>query len=178
MRILKRVLFVLLGLVVVALIAAYFMPKSFQVTREVVINKPESEVFAYVKLLKNQDNWSVWNLMDSTMIKTQTGTDGTVGFIAGWDSKNENLGAGEQEIVEIEEGVRIDYALRFKRPFEDTSATWMSTDSIAPTQTKVVWGMKGEMAFPTNLMGLFMNMEEMIGKDYETSLATLKSVLE
>ena len=68
------------------MIAAIFVKREYSVEREVVINKPKQEVFEYVKLLKNQDNYSKWAMMDPKMKKEYTGTDGTVGFISAWDS--------------------------------------------------------------------------------------------
>lgn len=69
-----------------------------------------------MKLLKNQDNFRVWFSKDPAIKKTFSGTDGTVGAVAGWDSKNQNVGVGEQEIKKIVKGERIDSELRFKVP--------------------------------------------------------------
>lgn len=178
MRILKKVLFVLLVLIAIPLVAALFLKKDYGVEREVTIAKPKGEVFNYVKYLKNQDEFSKWASMDPDMKKTYTGTDGTVGFVSAWESENEDVGVGEQEIKKIVEGERIDYELRFKEPFESTSQAYLSTEAVGPNQTLVKWGFTGKMNYPMNLMLLFMDFEAMIGKDFETGLATLKGILE
>ncbi|MGV8815920.1 MAG: SRPBCC family protein [Gelidibacter sp.] len=160
MRILKKVFIILAVLIAIPLIIALFVKKDYVVEREIVINKPKSEVFDYIKLLKNQDHFSKWATMDPQMSKTYKGTDGTVGFISAWNSDNDDVGVGEQEIKNIEEGERIDYEIRFLKPFEATSPAFMSTQAINEQQTKVTWGFSGHMAYPFNLMMLFMDFEK------------------
>jgi hypothetical protein len=116
--------------------------------------------------------------MDPNMKKTYTGTDGTVGFISAWESDNKDVGKGEQEIIKITEGERIDFELRFLEPFQATEPAFMTTVSIAQDETKVVWGFQGHMDYPMNLMFLFMDFETMIGNDLETGLENLKTILE
>jgi uncharacterized protein YndB with AHSA1/START domain len=86
---------------------ALFMKTEYTVSRSVIIQKPLESVFSYLKLLKNQDNFSVWAKMDPTMTKTFKGNDGQVGFVSAWDSPMKNVGSGEQEILEIEENVKL-----------------------------------------------------------------------
>lgn len=178
MKIIKKIAIVILVLIAIPLVVALFTKKDYAVEREVTINKPVTEVFNYVKYLKNQDNFSKWRLMDPNMKKTFTGTDATPGFVAAWDSEKEDLGAGEQEIIKIEDGKRIDYELRFLRPFESTENTYMSTESKGANQTLVKWGFDGRMEYPMNLMLLFMDFEGMIGNDLQTGLDNLQKLLE
>lgn len=178
MKVLKKILIALLIIIAIPLIVALFVKKDYSVMREIVINKPQAEVFNYVKYLKNQNNYSKWANMDPNMIKTYTGTDGTVGFISAWDSKNDEVGKGEQEIKKITEGSRIDYELRFIKPFESTEQAYMITEAASPTQTKVKWGFEGHMAYPMNIMMLFMDFDKMIGSDLNTGLDKLKTVME
>ena len=174
MKILKRILLFLLSLVIIALIVALFVKKDYAVERSVTINKPKTEVFDYIKYLKNQDNYSKWAKMDANMKKTYTGTDATPGFISAWDSDKKDVGKGEQEIKKIADGARVDYELRFKKPWESTAQSYLSTDSVSPTQTKVSWGITGHMPYPMNIMQLFMNMDKMLGSDLEIGLGNLK----
>ena len=168
----------LVALVLIVLVAAIFMKKEYAIEREISINKPKAEVFDYVRFLKNQDNFSVWNMRDPNMIKEYKGTDGTVGSVAGWDSKMDEVGKGEQEIKKIEEGSRIDMELRFIRPFEATDNAYLMTTDAGNGQTTVKWGFNGAMPYPMNVMLPFMNMEEMLGGDLEKGLQNLKNVLE
>jgi hypothetical protein len=87
-------------------------------------------------------------------------------------------GKGEQEIKSIKEGVRMDVEIRFIRPFEGIASTPFVTESMSDSQTKVTWGMVSSMKYPMNIMLLFLNMENMLGKDLEISLGNLKRILE
>ena len=178
MKILKKILLVLVGIIALFLIVALFVKKDYAVEREIIINKPKQVVFDYVKILKNQDTYSVWNMKDLAAKKTYTGTDGTVGFIAAWESDNKEVGTGEQEIKKLTEGERMDLELRFKKPFVATDYGYMITEAIDSTQTKVKWGFNGKMPYPMNMMLLVMNMEKMIGNDMASGLTNLKTNLE
>lgn len=178
MKILKKILIVIAIIIAIPLIIALFVEKDYAVEREITINKSKQEVFDYVKFLKNQDNFSKWATMDPNMKKTYRGTDGTVGFVSAWESDDENVGVGEQEIKKIIEGERIDFELRFIKPFEATEPAFMSTETVSENQTKVKWGFSGHMNYPMNIMMLFMDFEKMIGDDLQTGLSNLKTVLE
>jgi hypothetical protein len=179
---LKKIL-IALGLLIVlgiGAIAALVMlsPTGFAVEREVTINKPKAEVFAYAKMLKNQNDWGPWFKKDPAMKQEFVGTDGNVGFISKWDSAKDDVGAGEQEIKKIVEGERIDTELRFLKPFESKADAYLTTESIDPNQTKVKWGFTGDMPRPLNLMLLVMDMDKEVGKDFNEGLNSLKTILE
>jgi len=178
MKILKWILVVLGVLIAIPLIVALFIPKEYAVSREITIDLPKAETFAYVKSLKNQSNWATWNQMDPNQKNEYIGEDGTVGYIHRWEGNPKNVGTGEQEITKIEDGERIDFELRFTIPFESKSPAWITTESIGENQTKVIWGMSGKMPYPMNFMQVFKSMDEMIGEEYEKSLANLKGILE
>lgn len=177
MNILKNVLLVVAIIVAIPLIAALFVNGEYAVERQIIIDKPNQEVFEYVKFLRNQDNFSKWGTLDPDMKKEYRGVDGTVGFVSAWEG-NEDVGKGEQEIVNIIKGERIDFELRFIEPFESTSPAYMTTESVTDNQTRVRWGFSGKMPWPMNLMLLFMDMEDMIGDDLSDGLSSLKAVLE
>jgi hypothetical protein len=176
MKILKKILIVLGVLLAIPLIGGLFMSKTYKIDKEISINQPKQVVFDYVKYLKNQNNYSTWNMMDPKMKQSFTGTDGTVGFVSAWES--DMLGNGEQEIKKITEGERIDSELRFKGFFGSTSPAYMSTEAVSDSVTKVKWVMEGNMSYPMNFMQVFMSMEDMIGTEYEKSLQNLKGILE
>ena len=168
----------LIAIIILLLIVGVFSKKDYSVGRDVIINKPKAVVFDYIKLLKNQNKFSVWASMDPNMKSTYTGTDGTQGFISAWDSENKNVGKGEQEILKIVDGERIDYEIRFIRPFKSTSWAFITTSSISEIQTRVYWEFNAKMKYPMNLMLLFMNMEKLIGNDLSKGLENLKGILE
>jgi hypothetical protein len=175
MKILKRIVLILIIIVAIPLVIALFVKKEYTVEREIIINKPQREVFDYVRFLKNQDNYNKWTRMDPNMKKDFRGIDGTVGFVYAWDG-NSDAGQGEQEIKDIRDGVSVDVELRFKRPFESTASAPFVTSALSPGQTSLKWGMKGKNPYPLNFMNLFM--DKILGKDLESSLDTLKLILE
>lgn len=167
------------AVVVVALaIATLVSPTEFRVEREIEIDKPKSEVFDYVRVLKNQNDWGPWVKKDPDIKLSYEGNDGEVGFISKWESKSDEVGSGEQEIKKIAEGERIDYELRFKEPFEGKNDAYLATEEVSPDKTKVRWGFTGDMGRPLNLMLVFTDFEAMVGKDFEEGLASLKKIVE
>ncbi len=166
------------ALVALILIIPLFIKKEYAVVKEILINKPTFWVFNYIKMMRNQDNFSVWASIDPDMKKEMKGLDGTVGCISSWESTHKNVGCGEQEILKITENERIDYELRFLKPFKSISQAYFITESVTDHKTTVKWGFDGKMNYPMNLMLLFMNMEKMIGKDFENGLSKLKTLLE
>ena len=135
-------------------------------------------MFNYIKYLKNQDNYSKWATMNPAMKKTYTGVDGTPGFISGWDSNKSGVGKGEQEILSITDNSKLESEIRFIKPFAGIAQSYIITEPAGNNATIVKWGFASKMTYPINIMLLFMNMENMIGKDLETGLANLKGNLE
>lgn len=176
MKALKRILLGIVALIALVLIVALFVKKDYAVERSITINKPNQEVFDYVKMLKNQKSWSTWSQSDPNMKEWYKGTDGTVGAVYGWESKM--MGNGEQVITKIAEGERVDIDLIFKGMMGATSPAYIATKVLSDSTTQVTWAMSGKMNYPMNFMGLFMSMDDMIGTEYEKSLEQLKEVLE
>ncbi len=173
----KKVLYIIIGLIAIVCILGLVAPNDFAVERKVVINKPKDQVFEFVKYLKNQDLYSSWARKDPAMKKMFRGTDGEAGAVSGWEG-NKKVGMGEQEIKQITPGERIDFELRFKKPLEATNKAYMITETAGPNQTLVKWGFSGRMPFPMNAMMLFVNMDKQAGEDFEIGLANLKELME
>ncbi|MBX9769134.1 MAG: SRPBCC family protein [Bdellovibrionales bacterium] len=165
--------------VIVAVIAVlgFVAPKDFSVESEIVINKPKDFVFQQLKMMKSHDLWSPWAKRDPQMKTTHQGEDGTVGFVSAWDG-NDQVGAGEQEIKSIVEGERIDTELRFQRPMVDSSNAFFITEVVSDSQTKVRWGLKDTLTFPSNILYLVMDMRGRLTKDFDEGLAQMKGLYE
>ncbi len=171
------ILIFILALVVILLIAASLIDKEMDIEHSVTINKPLSEVFNYVKFVKNHEQFSVWMMMDPDMKRGSRGTDGQVGFVYSWDSaKQKNVGAGEQEIKKMEEGKSIEYELRFIRPMQDIAKATFIFKSVSATETEVQWGFYSKMKFPMVIMKPVM--KKVLGNALSTGLTNLKTVLE
>lgn len=178
----KKIILALVALIVlliaVVAVVSFVTPTDFRVEREATINKPKSEVFAYIKMLKNQNEWGPWFKKDPSMKQDYRGTDGTVGFVSSWNSTKDDVGEGEQEIKKIVEGERVETELRFKKPFESRADAYMITEAAGDNQTKMKWGFTGSMPRPLNLMLVVMDMDKEVGKDFGDGLASLKTILE
>ena len=169
-------LYILGGLLVLVLILALIAPKTYDVSRSIVIETPKAEVFKVLRSLRQQDDWSPWAKRDPHMKKEFKGVDGEVGSVSYWNG-NKEVGEGEQEITKIIDGERIEGELRFLKPWKSESNCYFTTED-AGSGTKVTWGFSGKNKFPFSIMMLFMSMDKMVGKDFEEGLATLKAKME
>lgn len=152
------------------------MAKEMYIEKTIVINTDVHKVFEFLKQTKNQDKFSVWNMKDPAMKKDYRGTDGTPGFIYSWDSKDKNVGVGEQEIKSIREDNRIDYELRFKRPMQNIAQSSFITDKVQSNETSVTWTFASPTKFP---MSLFTPIfKKMLSKQINQGLQNLKELLE
>ena len=178
MEILKILTTGFFAIILLILVIPIFTKKILHFDRSIIINRPLNEVFDYVIILKNQDYFSVWASKDSEMKKEYFGEDGTIGFISAWDSQMKDVGKGEQEIVKIIDGKRIDYELRFLKPFKTTNQAAFLFKSISESQTEVTWEFQGKMKYPLNLFLLLRDIEGLMGKDLQDGLNKLKILLE
>jgi hypothetical protein len=176
-QLLKLVFFIILLFIAFIFLASMIVSNEYSVERSILIDRPKQEVFDYIRYLGNQEEYSVWYSLDPDIRQDYRGTDGTVGFVTSWEG-NDEVGKGEQEIVGITEGERVDTRLRFIEPFEGIADAYMVTDSVDENQTRVTWGFESSMPRPMNLILLFLNMENLIGEDYQTGLEKLKVLLE
>jgi hypothetical protein len=175
MNILITILLLLAGGIALLLIMALFMKKEHYVKREIIISAPLQKVFGYLKLLKNQDKFNKWAMADSDRKWEYKGTDGTVGFIISWNG-NKNAGEGEKEIINIIDGKRIETQIRFVRPMATVANVIMETEAISDNQTKVSLINSGTLKYPMNIF--IPIAEKKFPKDMDSSLSTLKSILE
>jgi uncharacterized protein YndB with AHSA1/START domain len=176
MNIIITILLVLAGIIALLLIVALFMKKEHYVNREIIINAPRQKVFDFLKLLKNQDQFNKWATAGKENRKEEfKGTDGTVGFIYSW-SGDKSAGEGEKEILNIVEGKRIETEIRFVKPMRMSASVIMETASLSDNQTKVNLINAGILKYPLNIM--IPIAEKNFAKDLDTSLSTLKSILE
>jgi hypothetical protein len=175
MNIIITILLIVAGIIALLLIVALFMRKEHYVRREIIINAPLQKVFDYLRLLKNQDNFNKHAMAGPDRKREFKGTDGTVGYIYSW-SGNKNAGVGEKEIMNIVEGKRIESEIRFVKPMAAIARMIMETESLSDNQTKVSWSNAGTLKYPLNIM--VPMMEKMLPKDMDSSLTTLKNILE
>lgn len=169
-----------LTVVVVSLGALFFtiplfLPTSYTVEVSTAMNAPQKAVYSYMRNLENFDQWSPWAELDPEMTIETSGEAGEIGSSYSWQG-NEDVGKGKMTISNLSDN-RIDITLQFIEPWESESKTWYVVEEVGNTSI-VNWNMIGEMSYPWNIMSLFMNMEEMIGKDFYKGLNKLKTIVE
>ena len=175
MHTLFTILLILVGFIGLLLLIALFMKREHYVKRAIIIDAPRQKVFDYVKLLKNQDTFNKHVMAAPDRDSQFKGTDGTVGFIYAW-SGNKDAGVGEKEIINIVDGKSIAMEIRFVKPMKVSATIIMEIESLSDTQTKVSWSNGGTINYPLNL--LIPMMQKSVAKDMDSSLATLKGLLE
>lgn len=177
-KIIIAVILIVVLLVATIAVVSFASPTDFRVEREKTIKRPRTEIYNYVKILKNQNDWGPWFKKEPTMQQEFVGTDGTAGFISRWNSKSEEIGEGEQEIKTLIENERMDTEVRFKRPFESIANGSIALEPVDDASTKVKWSLSGSMPRPLNIMMLMVDMDEMMGKDIGEGLGSLKMIME
>jgi uncharacterized protein YndB with AHSA1/START domain len=176
MNVFVIILLVIAGLFVMVIIIGLLAKKEYHLEKQVTINKSRQEVFNYLKLIRNQEQYSVWVMRDPHVKMVYTGTDGTVGFTSAWESNDKNVGVGEQEIKNIKDGESMEVEIRFKKPFEGTSNVRTTVTDIGDNQTRVSNIFYGKSKFPMNLTHMFM--DKMVGRDMQKNLDNMKTNLE
>jgi len=175
MKVLKIIGIGIIGIIALLLFIALFIPNDYTVSVSTTINKPRQVVFDYAKLVKNQEHYSIWVMQDPHVNMDYQGVDGTVGFKASWDSKDDNVGAGSQQITAVSED-RIDVDLHFERPMKGEAKASTFLAPISENETKVTAEFYGNSSYPMNLMN-FVGAKFIT--DAETqNLANLKKILE
>jgi effector-binding domain-containing protein len=175
MKALKILCIILLALVAVILILGLIAPKSYKVERTVSIEAPKSLVFRHIQYWKNWQAWSPWAEMDSTVKITLEGVDGTEGSAYGWMGKK--TGEGIMTNAGVKPAETLYYRMRFIKPWKSEADGYVGVAG-ADGGTAVTWGFTGRTPYPWNAINLFMNMEKMLGGDFEKGLALLKDICE
>lgn len=178
MRVLKWLMYFILSVIALLFISGLFLKKEIHVYKEINIQKNKDTVFNFLKYLENQKFYSVWDKMDPSMKKHNRGTDGEVGFESCWESNNEELGKGCQEIIKIIPGKRAEVLLTFKEPFESENLAYFEVNELEPNVTRVRWGLESKVPYPYNVLTLFYNMDDALGEDLNKGLENLKAYLE
>jgi effector-binding domain-containing protein len=175
MKALKMMGVILFVLAAVILILGLIAPKGYKVERTVSIEAAKSLVFRHVQYWKNWQAWSPWAEMDSTMKITVEGVDGTEGSSYRWTGKK--TGEGIMTNAGVKPAETLYYRMRFIKPWKSEADGYVG---VAETDggTAVTWGFTGRTPYPWNAINLFMNMEKMLGGDFEKGLGLLKNVCE
>jgi uncharacterized protein YndB with AHSA1/START domain len=171
------VIAVLLAIAIaVVLILAATKPDRFSVRREITVQAPAEKIFPLINDFHQWVAWSPYEHKDPALKRTYSGAESGKGAVYGWDGNND-VGSGRMEILESAVPSKIVIQLDFFKPFEghNTAEFTMLPQGDA---THVTWLMHGPAPFINKLMQVFMNLDKMIGKDFEAGLVNLKTVTE
>jgi hypothetical protein len=170
---------VLLGLLVVIVglfVIIALQPGEFHIARSTKISAPPSAVFAEVNDFHNWEAWSPWGKLDPAMKTTYSGPDSGAGAVYAWNG-NYEVGEGRMTILESKPDEHIKIQLDFFKPFAGTS---IATFDFKPEgdQTVVTWSMEGKNHFVAKAIHLVMDMDKMIGDNFDQGLADMKAKVE
>ena len=167
----------LLFVIAVAVIVAFAVtrPDSFRVERSTTVKAPPEKVFALINDFHQWGAWSPWEKIDADLKRTYSGATSGVGAFYGWEGQK--TGDGRMEILESSPSSKIKIKLDFFKPFEAHNTAEFSVQAKGDL-TDVSWAMYGPSPFMAKVMGVFMSMDSMVGKDFETGLANMKAAAE
>ena len=148
---------------------------TFTVERSTTINAPASEVHARIDNFHDWVDWSPWEGIDPNLQRTYSGPEAGVGAAYAWKGARK-VGEGNMTITDLRPE-RIALDLNFLKPFKASNVTVFTLLGDA-AGTKVTWTMTGRKTFMSKIMGVFMSMDKLVGKDFDKGLATLKRVVE
>ena len=173
---LKRSLIVIAALVVVLIGIIAMQPSEFRVARTTTIAAPAPVVFAQVNDFHKWEAWNPWGKIDPAMKASHEGPPAGVGAAYAW-AGNSQVGEGRMTVTESRPNELIQIRLDFLKPMSGTS-TAEFTFRPEGDQTAVVWSMTGQNNFLAKAFCLFMNMDKMIGEQFEKGLAQMKVAAE
>ena len=172
-----KIIAVALSFVIAALlIFAATRPDTFRVERSTSIKAPPEKVFALINDFHNWKQWSPWENIDPNLKRTYSGAARGKGTAYAWEG-NSKVGTGSMEILDTTPPAKIVIKLDFMKPFEAHNTAEYTLEAKGDT-TNVTWAMYGPSPYLTKVIGVFMSMDKMVGKDFETGLANMKAAAE
>jgi uncharacterized protein YndB with AHSA1/START domain len=163
-------------LVAAVLIYAATRPDTFRVERAADIQAPPAEIFAILSDFRRSAEWSPYEQRDPDMRRTYSGAPSGKGAIYEWDG-DPNVGAGRIEITDSAPPDKLMLRLDMTRPMMVNNVVEYTLEPNG-SATRVTWAMHGPVPFPAKVMHVFVDVDRMVGQDFEQGLANLKAVAE
>jgi len=169
-----------IGIAVVVLLGALLIyaatqPDTFRIQRAASIKAPPEKIAAALSDFHGWEAWSPWEKMDPAMKRSYSGAAKGKGAAYAWEG-NSKVGQGRMEITEAAPS-RVAMDLDFVKPFEAHNKVVFTLTPKGDT-TEVTWAMQGPVPYPAKVMHVFVDMDSMVGKQFETGLANLKAISE
>ena len=172
----KKILIAVAVLIAGFCVVAAMQPADFRIVRTTTISAPQEAVFGLVNDFHQWEKWSPWAKMDPSMKTTYSGAPSGVGSSYAWEG-NSQVGSGQMTLVENHVADRVGIKLEFLKPMP---ASNMAVFTFKPegSATAVTWEMTGVNGFMGKAFGLIMNIDKLVGADFEKGLAQMKAVAE
>jgi len=172
-----KIILIALGVIIVVLaVVVTLQPAEFRVARSATMSAPAPVIFGQVNDLHKWEAWNPWQKKDPAMKLDFAGPPAGPGASYSW-AGNKEVGEGRLTITESRPGERVRIKLEFMKPFAATN-TAEFTFKPEGDRTSVTWSMEGRNNFFAKAIGLCMNMDKMVGGEFEKGLADMKSVVE
>ncbi len=178
MKKLKIIFLSIAVLVALPFIITSFTTREYFVEVSIVIKKNKSEVFNYIKNLKNKDDYSVRSRLDKKMKIKNKGRDGKVGFISEWISEKRNVGIGEEIILKIENGKSIHYQIKQLAPYHSITDALLEVKKMTDSTTSLVCQHQVYLKYPNNILLLTFDFKNNIEDNLQKELVNIKNILE
>ncbi len=176
MKILKWIGIILLIVILFLGIIGIIAPKEFNMSRRIIINSDKSAVYKVLADYSRMIEWSPWAKLDPACKYEYSGNAGEVGHSYSWKG-NKDVGSGTMTLTEVVPDDNLTFSLKFLEPFEsEADGKWIMKDTT--DGTLVTWTFHTQHNFVNSIFMYFMDMEKMLGPDYEKGLASLKEVIE
>ena len=171
----------IIAIVIVVLIAAVLVfaatkSNTCRFTRAASIKAPPERIFAFINDFDHWAAWSPYEKKDPLMKRTRSGAPKGKGAIYAWDG-DKNIGKGRMEIADTSPPSKITINLDFEKPFKAHNVVEFTMEPKGDA-TNVTWAMHGRANFMAKVVSVFINMDRMVGKDFEAGLASLKDLAE
>ncbi len=172
----KTIAIVVVLVIAAILVYAVAQPDDFRVHRAMNIKAPPEKILPLITDFHSWGSWSPWEKMDPAMKRTYSGAASGKGAAYAWEG-NSKVGEGRMEITEASPPSKVTIKLDFIKPFEGHNIAEFTLEPKGDS-TNVTWAMHGPTPYIAKIIGVFVSMDRMIGKDFETGLSNLKAVAE
>src|ERR1700686_1318476 len=172
----KKIAIVVAVLLVAVLGFAMTKPDSFSVQRTTNIKAPPEKIFPLINDLHSWGSWSPWEKVDPAMKRTHSGAPSGQGAGYEWEG-NAKVGKGRMEITDAAPPSSVTIKLDFLKPIEGHN---IAEFTLVPQgdSTNVTWAMHGPAPFVSKVIQVFISMDSMLGKEFETGLSNLRGIAE
>ncbi|MDO9182870.1 MAG: SRPBCC family protein [Bacteriovorax sp.] len=150
-------------------------PKSYKVTRSIIINATPAEIFPYANNPRIMQEWNPFTMDDPTLKMTYFGPAEGIGAQSTWDG-NSKTGKGQATVIESEMYKKVTVRLEFEKPFKGTNrGEYLLEEKVS--STIFIWSLYEE-SFVPRVLSQVINLDKMIGDQFERGLAKLKTIVE